>query len=489
MPTHTSHPSSLTLVIDQGSHASRIALFTETGDLHYLKSKNISTNSLEHPTQQNQYEQNANEILLSIQTLLNELPIGLRNNIKCCGLCTQRSTIVAWHRTTGEALSPSISWRDTRAQPLMDKLSAFASKIRKISGLPLSAHYSAGKIHWLLENNTTVKEATKNKQLCISPIASFLMFHLLNEKPQIIDHSNAQRCQLFNTQTLDWSNDLLQWFKIEKEVLPKCAPVIHPYGTLTLNNIPLTCVCGDQNAVLYAYPPLQKNNALINIGTGAFILSASEERKNKEPRLLRTIASSNAQNAVFVTEGTVNGAGASLSWAQENDPCDDIFSKLPIWLKQVTSPPVFINNISNLGSPWWCNAGDPEFIGKHAHRQPDRYVAIIESIVFLIFNNIQHLDTSPDTLFISGGLSKLDTLCQKLSDLSKTRVVRYTNTEATARGCAWLSNQSLQNNNLNWKILEISQQFYASKYLNEHLQLKNRYQQFVGELNKRCNND
>lgn len=485
MPVKTINNSNLTLVIDQGSHASRIALFSETGELTHLKSINISTNS----TNQNTYEQNANEILQSIQTLLDSLPTKLSHNIRCCGLCTQRSTIVAWHKTSGKTLSSAISWRDTRSQPLVDKLAPFADNIRKISGLPLSAHYSAGKIHWLLQNNTRVKQAYDENQLCISPLASYLLFHLLKEKNLIIDHSNAQRCQLFDSQSLNWSDTLLDLFQIEKKILPQCAPVIHPYGTLKLNNIPLTTVCGDQNALLYAYPPLLKNNTLINIGTGAFILSASAERQNTHKKLVHTIASSNNQAVHYITEGTVNGAGTTLDWAQDNTPCENLFNLLPAWLKQIKSPPVFINSISHLGSPWWCDAGKPGFIGKTRHNQAEQYVAIIESILFLIFKNIQHLATPPKIILISGGLSQLDTLCQKLADLSQTEVQRFSHTEATARGCAWLANQTLKKSNPHWKTLEASQHFNPSEKNAEYREIYNRYQQLVGELNKRCHND
>jgi len=480
----------LTLVIDQGSHASRIALFTETGELNYLKSCSISTNNPERSF----YEQDANEILKSIETLLNDLPKELIQKIRTAGLCTQRSTIVAWNKYNGSTLSPAISWRDTRAQTLINKLSAFSSRIRGTTGLPLSAHYSAGKIHWLLQNNESVKQAYKKGELCISPLVSYLLFHLLKEKSCVIDHSNAQRCQLFDIKELSWSDDLLHIFQIDKNVLPDCTPVIHNYGELKNINTPLTAACGDQNGVLYAYPPLQENNTLVNIGTGAFILSTSKESNSNNPKLLHTLTISQNNKATFVTEGTVNGAGSALSWEQNREPCDDIYNQLPIWLEQIELPPIFINSISRLGSPWWCDAGKPEFLlksktGNKACTQGDRYVAIIESIVFLIFKNIQHLATPPDTLFISGGLAQLDNLCQKLADLSNAKVLRFTESEATARGCAWLANQALENNNLKWKTLEISQEFLSSNKTTRQTALNDRYQQFVGELNKRCSRD
>ena len=484
------YSSSLTLVIDQGSHASRLAVFTETGELVYLKSTAVSTHA---PENSGIYEQDALAILYGINGLLNELPEELLNNIKTCGLCTQRSTVVAWHRTSGKALAPAISWRDTRAQKRLNQLvqnSVHSSaRVRSISGLPLSAHYSASKIHWLLHNNTLVKQANQESQLCISPLASYLLFHLLQDSPVIIDHSNAQRCQLFDYQSLDWSDELLELFQLSKAILPECVPVMHSFGKLKLNNIPVSCVCGDQNAALYAYPELQKDSALINIGTGAFILSPSAEKSSSQPALLHTLAISSSHSADYVTEGTVNGAGSSLSWAEENDACEKLFDLLPQWLLEVRSPPVFINSISRLGSPWWCDAGKAEFIGKNSRYQNARYVAIIESILFLVLKNLQSLECPPTTLLISGGLSQFDTLCQKLADLLQTNVLRFNQPEASARGCAWLANHALKNSNLNWKNLTASQRFTYLNRQSEHREITQRYQQFVGELNRRCMNN
>lgn len=477
------HSSSLTLVIDQGSHASRLAVFTETGELVYLKSTEVSTHSVDET---GIYEQDAQAILHGINNLLNKLPYELLNNIENCGLCTQRSSIVAWHKTSGKALAPAISWRDTRAHKLIKSLGSHSATIRNISGLPLSAHYSASKIHWLLHNNTQVKQAHKEGQLCISPLASYLLFHLLQESPVVIDHSNAQRCQLFDSQSLHWSNELLELFQINKNILPECVPVIHRFGKLKLSSIPVNCVIGDQNAALYAYPKLQHDSALVNIGTGAFILSPSAEKPSPQPALLHTLSSSNKHSANYVTEGTVNGAGSSLSWAQENDACENLFDLLPQWLLELKSPPIFINSISSLGSPWWCDAGKAEFIGENSQHQNARYVAIIESILFLIQRNLQCLDCPPTTLLVSGGLAQLDTLCQKLADLSQTKVLRFNQPEATARGCAWLTNHALKNSNLNWKSLTAPKPFTCQNPHLEHKEIVQRYQQFVGELNRRC---
>jgi len=468
----------LTLILDQGSHASRVAIFSADGSLLQIVSQNIIT---QH--QGSHYEQDASEILASFHSLFKKINPEYIPDIINCGLCTQRSSIIAWHKTSGQPLSPIISWRDLRPQNFIESINCDDNFIKNTTGLPLSAHYSAGKMNWLLSHNNSVAQALQDEQLCIAPIASFLLFHLLQEQPYIIDHSNAQRTQLFDIEKLEWSEELLKLFEVPRNCLPQLNPVISHYGYLKSLNIPLTCVCGDQNAALHAYPPLADNTALVNIGTGAFILSTSYE-KHYPRRLLRSIARSQQiehQNFTnYITEGTVNGAGAALSWKEHTHPVDNLFKRLPGWLNDIKSPPLFINTVAGLGSPWWSSASNPKFIAyKSQHTIAEEYVAIVESIVFLIFYNLQELAQSTDTLLLSGGLSKLDGLCQKLADLSSIKITRYRECESSARGCAWLSRQLLTNNE-DWCPLPVEKTFTPIK----NDLLVNRYQQFVGELKK-----
>ncbi len=471
----------LTLVLDQGSHASRLALFTPTGELLQIDSQAIQSR-----TQDAFIEQDADEILQSLEQLLHGLPPQLLQRIRHGGICTQRSTLVAWDRHNGKALSPAISWRDQRAQAQVEQLrqQAKQTQIHQLSGLPLSAHYAASKIHWLLEHNPQVQQALQAKTLCVAPLASYLLFHLLQQAPCVIDHSNAQRTQLMDIQRLDWSAQLLELFQVPDEILPALRPMLADYGRLKLADIPLYAVCGDQNALASAYPQLAPSDCLVNIGTGAFVLSPQPEKPPAQ-RLLRSLCYSDTQQVRFLSEGTVNGAGAALDWLSQQLPQATLYQQLPLWLAEVSEPPLFINTLAGLGSPWWCDAGEAEFVGDDRLSDPQKYVALIESIVFLISHNLQQLTQPPQRILISGGLSQLDGLCQKLSDLNQASVLRFAQSEGSARGCASLANQLAPHGNGRWQHLPVQQQFTPQ----QNHALVQRYAHFVGELRKRCQSD
>lgn len=432
-----------TLAIDQGTHASRAILFDAQGTIVDRAEQTIQLNRLGD----DRVEQDADEILQSVHSVLASLAKDKLAETTSCALATQRSTIVAWDKITGQALTPAISWQDRRSWQDLDQFSEHRKQIKTITGLPLSPHYSVGKFRWLLNHHTKVKQAAKEQRLCLGTLASYLMFHLLKQPNYCLDHCNAQRTLLFDLKQLDWSDTLLDLFQIPRKFLPECKPVCHDFGHLKDYGIPLRCVTGDQNAAIFAHGPLADNTALVNIGTGAFILSACQNLETESP-LLGGLAISTSHEQHYLIEGTVNGAGSALSWAQQQWPVEDIFVQLPIWLDEHKQPPVFINTVGGLGSPWWKKTIAPYFLEDQKHSVAERYVAIIESIVFLLNENLLQLQQLRPIheLWISGGLSRLDGLCQKLSNLCNLPVLRFQHQEATARGAAWLARTSTKTN-------------------------------------------
>ena len=141
----------------------------------------------------------------------------------------------------------------------------------------------------------------------------------------------------------------------------------------------------------------------------------------------------------YVLEGTVNGAGSALAWWQEQSGLKDIEQQMPHWLQRTKEPPLFINGISGVGSPYWAPQVESRFIG--AGEPWQQAVAVIESIVFLLQANLEEFGQlySPfESLRVSGGLTAYDGLCRRLADLSGLPVYRPQGVEATARGTAWL---------------------------------------------------
>lgn len=432
-------PGPLTLAIDQGTHASRALVFDASGEVIAQAQCPVTLQR----QGADRVEQDASEILASVNGVTEEVLASevMRGKVvTSAGLATQRSSVVAWDRHSGEPLSPVLSWQDRRGAHWLAQFEPHASLIKGRTGLPLSPHYGASKLRWLLDHVPAVQQARQQQRLAFGPLASFLLFHLLREQPLVVDHANAARTQLWNLDSCEWDPWLLQLFGIEAGTLPTCRPIEHCYGTLAGTDIPLTAVNGDQNAAVYGLGQPPTTTAIVNLGTGAFVLVPSGTERIAHPALLNGLVRSGDSGSEYTLEGTVNGAGAALSWAQDHWRIADVTDHLEEWLKRPGEPPLFINTIGGLGSPWWRAGPAAALVGNGAPWQ--QIVAVAESILFLVQANLDAIREAGlllTSLRVSGGLASSDALCQRLADLSGCTVLRPTDTEATARGVAWLA--------------------------------------------------
>lgn len=429
------------LVLDQGTQASRALLFDATGKVLFATQVPVA---LIRPDPF-RAEHNPVALVDSIRQVTARCLAFARNHslvIQGAGLATQRSTIVAWDRLTGKPLSEALSWQDTRVRHLISELQVEPREIKRRTGLPPSPHYGASKLRWLLKNAPQVRQAAASGCLAMGPLVSFLLFHLVDDQPLVVDHSNASRTLLWNIRTRHWDPYLLGLFELDPHWLPVPSPTRASFGLLKGTTIPLTVVTGDQSAASVGHGPLPEDAATVNIGTGAFIMNGTDTTAITHPALLTGIADSDARQTRYCLEGTVNGAGAALRWAQTTLGMDHL--RTLSWA-DVSGPPVVVNSVGGLGSPWWISNG-PSRVHFETYTDCRRepavcLAAIMESIVFMVAANVREMQAAGmaiKQLNVGGGLTRDDALCQRLADLLGIPVMRSKETEITARGVATL---------------------------------------------------
>ncbi len=425
--------------IDQGGHATRASAYGADGALEGAALVTIATqrNALGH------VEHDVGEVVASVRTALGELArIVPVSRWAAAGFAVQRSSLVCWSADDGRALSPVISWQDTRNAAWLKGLARRAGEVQRLTGLPLSPHYGASKLRWCLDHLPEVRSAAAQSRLHAGPLASYLLHCLLEEHPFLADASTAARTLLWSPFERDWSEELLDMFGIPRAVLPRTAATACDFGTLACEGreIPVSVCNGDQSVVPFAAGPLDFDAAYVNLGTGAFVLRPTTEAL-RAPPLLTSVIRADAEHFDFVLEGPVNGAGAALDWLERHHgaAADRLLALLAREDLADDDAPFFLNGVAGLASPFWRPDFQSSFVGDGTDLQLCR--SVLESVAFLIKANLDEMDRhrpSPARVVVSGGLAENRLLCRMLACLSGSPVDRGSDREATSRGLAFL---------------------------------------------------
>ncbi len=427
------------VAIDQGGHASRAVAYDRRGQRLASAFAVIST----HHDALGHVEHDGEDVVGSVRTALDELAalVPAERWVKA-GLAVQRSTIACWDRASGALLAPVISWQDRRHAAWLEGLRRESARVHAQTGLPLSPHYGASKLRWCLDYVAAVREARAAGRLCAGPLASLLLFRLLEERPFLADEANASRTQLWSPLERRWIPALLELFGVPLEVLPGLAPTASAFGTLRVGaaRVPLVVCTGDQSAVPFAGGALDADSVYINAGTGAFALRPLPQSLIAPP-LLSSVLRSDGTRVDFVLEGTVNGAGSALAWFEEQEglPSERLLAGLDAAPPDDADVPLFLNGVSGLGSPFWAPGFEPRWEGQG--EPVERFRAVVESIAFLLRANLDEMARHaprPRRIVLSGGLGTSSYLCRALAALADAPVHRLDDPEATARGLAFL---------------------------------------------------
>lgn len=453
----------LLLAIDQGGQSSRVAIYRTTGEqLCCFSSSCATTQATENG--QEFIEQNPSEILQGIRDCLEKVAQLLGEDIKLinsAGFAGQGSSLLCWDNKTGEALSPVLSWQDIRGQRYLQELSLTHTQAQRITGLRVSPHYGASKIKWCLKNSDNVKAAQRNGVLSIGPIVSYIFWHLCggtdNSRAIFVDPGHAQRTLLWNLHNNNWDDNLLALFNIPKDILPACLYHNSHFGFIRIgdHHIPISASARDQGTSLFARGQPDKDACYINIGTGAFIQRVSSEMLASDGLLVSPLWFPEPQESIetastvcyldlnsssanlYAWEATVNGAASAIGYLQKQTGL--AVSPEDIQRALIIDPQhdcYFLNAIGGLSAPYWRT--DLSSIFSPQLSADEKILAWLESIIFQIAINVQLMNRlgPANKIYISGGLSNADVICQKIADLTGIAVIRSDNADATLLGIA-----------------------------------------------------
>ncbi|KJZ72062.1 hypothetical protein HIM_08517 [Hirsutella minnesotensis 3608] len=455
----SSSPAAFVGAIDQGTTSTRFLIFNTSGEvvaLHQIEFKQIYPNPGWH-------EHDPEELISSVRACIDEAVAKFetqghsREQIVSVGITNQRETTVVWDSRTGKALHNAIVWTDTRAQDLVRRLKARigSGELTQRCGLPLSTYPSVSKLLWLLENVPAVKDAYEQGNLAFGTVDAWLVYKL-NGGPArnvfVSDPSNASRTMFMNLHTLDYDDELIDWFRLDRKKLhlPKIVRSSCPesYGSLAdtaLKGTKITGCLGDQSAALVGQKGFTPGLAKNTYGTGCFLLyNVGAKPVISSHGLLSTVAFDFGKGkTMYALEGSIAVAGSSVKFLVDNFGFIESSSKLSALAETVEDNGgcTFVTAFSGLFAPYWIDDARGTIFGITAYTQRGHIArATLEATCFQTKAILDSMEKDSGhaltELAVDGGMCNADLIMQTQSDLIGIPVTRPGMRETTALGAA-----------------------------------------------------
>ncbi len=439
------------LSFDQGTSSSRAIIFDNKANI--IAKEQLSFSQF-YP-RKNWVEQDPWEIyntqIKAAKDLLNSSKISLED-IEGLGLTNQRETTIIWDRATGEPIYPAIVWQDKRTEKRCLKIRAKkVDMIRKKTGLVVDSYFSATKIQWILEHVKGARDRALNGELAFGTVDTWLVWNLSAKRKHITDFSNASRTLLFNINTLDWDEELLEFFNIPRALLPD---LVDSSGILAEvdksvfgETITIGSILGDQQAALFGQTCFQKGMLKSTFGTGSFMLmNTGKKPRFSDNGLLTTVAWSINGEVKYALEGNIFIAGAAIKWLRDNlqiiDSSDE--SEYLAYSVKDSGGVTVIPALAGLGAPYWNNDVQGAILGLTLGTKRAHIVrATLESLAYRTLDMLRLIEDESGIkvkrLAVDGGASANNFLMQFLSDIIRIGVDRPKIVETTSLGAAYMA--------------------------------------------------
>ena len=439
------------MALDQGTTSSRCVIFDRNGNTVASASKEFT----QYFPQVGWVEHDAEEIWQSQIFCAREAlkRSGLAPaDIAGIGITNQRETTVVWEKGTGKPICPAIVWQCRRTATRCEELveSGKADMIKQKTGLPPDAYFSASKIAWILDHVEGARERAERGELLFGTVDTWLVWKLTGGKSHVTDVTNASRTMLFNIDTLEWDEELLQLFRIPRSMLPqvKSSGDIFGYANVGGEEIPIAGIAGDQQAALFGQGCFEKGEGKNTYGTGCFLLmNAGETRPTSQNGLLTTLAATvRGQKAQYALEGSVFIGGAVIQWLRDELRFFTESRDAEYYARKVpdTGGVYIVPAFTGIGAPYWDMYARGTIVGITRGTKREHIIrAAQESIAFQSADLVSAMERDTGmplkSLKVDGGASRDSFLMQFQADILGAEVIKPTCHETTSLGVARLA--------------------------------------------------
>ncbi len=412
------------LAIDQGTTGTTCLVVDEELHVHRRGYAELP----QHFPRPGWVEHDPEEIWQSVLAAAGEA--GL-DGVDTIAITNQRETTLLWDRVTGRPVAPAIVWQDRRTAERCRELDT--DLIRERTGLVPDPYFSATKLEWLLREHGRAG-------LAFGTVDTWLIWKLTSGQMHVTDATNASRTMLASLRTLDWDDELLALFGVDRDLLPRIVRSNEPVGEGELlgTRAEIRGIAGDQQAALFGQGCHAAGQGKATYGTGSFVLvHTGDDASAPPPGLLKTAAADG-----YAHEGAVLVGGAALQWLRDGLGLLSGAAESEALAESVDSTDgvVFVPALTGLGSPWWDADARGLIAGITRGTTKAHLVrAALEAIAHQVADVVDALPDLPSVLRADGGASGNAFLMQFQADLLGIPVEVAAERETTALGAAALA--------------------------------------------------
>lgn len=220
----------------------------------------------------------------------------------------------------GKPLRPMIIWADTRAREQERKMVEAVGEERgyKITGHRLSASYSAAKLLWVRDQ----EPAVYSRAAKMLNAKDYMIYRLTGEI--VTDYSDASGTNLLDITQKKWSDELLECFGIERNLLPELYPSSKIVGIITEEaaretgltaGTPVVAGGGDGSCACVGAGVAAEGKTYCVLGSSSWISAAAAKPFFDEAR--RTFNWVHLDPELYTPCGTMQAAGLSYKWIRD----------------------------------------------------------------------------------------------------------------------------------------------------------------------------
>lgn len=456
------------IVIDQSTTSTKAILFKQNDNM-INKIYRVDKKHKQIYPKKGWVEHDPLEIIDNVKYVIDKVIKGnglAYSDILSISITNQRESILVWNKKTLKPYCNIMVWSCNRSKTLIEDLRkrGLNNIINQKTGLILDTYFSAGKLKWFFDNNRLDDKDLDN--IAVGTIDTWIINNLSDKHLFLTEDSNACRTMLYNINTKDWDDELLEIFSVPKNSLAKIQNSKSDFGKY--KNIPIVSVLADSQSALIGNDCKKKGDIKATLGTGCSIMMNTGDEIVSSKKLLSTVAL-HSDKTIYALEGIIRSFSDILNWEKDNLKLFKTYDEATKYFDEVDNNGVyFIPALEGLSTPYWDFNLRGSFRGMTRDTNYKHLIrASFESLGFQIKSIIDKLEETDGIIIneinLDGGVTKNKSFLKFLANLLEKNLVISSNEEASALGTLILLGLKVHNEKK--EVIKSEGYNYAKEYL------------------------